>query len=140
MGNEIGKTKIITSLLWKFIERIGTQGIQFIVMIILARFLLPEDFGLIVVVTVFISIATVITQSGFNTALIQAKKIDEIDLSSVFYLNLFIATILYTILYFISPFIATFFEQPQLIPVLRILSISIFFGAFNSIQHTFLFG
>lgn len=136
MGNEIGKTKIITSLLWKFIERLGTQGIQFIVMIILARFLLPEDFGLIVVVTIFISIATVITQSGFNTALIQAKKIDELDLSSVFHLNLFIATILYTILFFISPFIASFFDQPQLTLILRILSISLFFGAFNSIQHT----
>ena len=136
MGNEIGKTKIITSLLWKFIERIGTQGIQFIVMIILARFLLPEDFGLIVVVTIFISIATVITQSGFNTALIQAKKIDGIDLSSVFYLNLFIATILYITLFFLSPYIASFFEQPQLTLVLRILSISLFFGAFNSIQHT----
>jgi len=136
VGNEIGKTKIITSLLWKFIERIGTQGIQFIVMIILARFLLPEDFGLIVVVTIFISIATVITQSGFNTALIQAKKIDGIDLSSVFYLNLFIATILYITLFFLSPYIASFFEQPQLTLVLRILSISLFFGAFNSIQHT----
>lgn len=136
MGNEIGKTQIITSLLWKFIERVGTQGIQFIIMIILARFLLPEDFGLIVVVTIFISIATVITQSGFNAALIQAKKIDELDLSSVFYLNIFIATILYSILFFISPFIASFFEQPQLTPVLRILSISLFFGAFNSLQHT----
>lgn len=136
MGNEIGKMQIITSLLWKFIERIGTQGIQFIVMIILARFLLPEDFGLIVVVTVFITIATVITQSGFNTALIQAKKIDEIDLSSVFYLNLFIATILYIILFILSPFIAAFFEQPQLKLILRILSISLFFGAFSAIQHT----
>lgn len=136
MGNEIGKIHIITSLLWKFIERIGTQGIQFIVMIILARFLLPEDFGLIVVVTIFISIATVITQSGFNTALIQAKKIDKIDLSSVFYLNLFIATILYTILFFLSPFIATFFEQPQLKSILRILSIVLLFDALNSIQHT----
>ena len=136
MGNEIGKTKIITSLLWKFIERIGTQGIQFIVMIILARFLLPEDFGLIIVVTIFISIANVITQSGFNTALIQAKKIDKIDLSSVFYLNLFIATILYITLFFLSPYIASFFEQPQLTLVLRILSISLFFGAFNSIQNT----
>lgn len=136
MGNKIGKTQIISSLLWKFTERVGTQGIQFIIMIILARFLLPEDFGFIVVVTIFISIATVITQSGFNSALIQAKKIDELDLSSVFYLNLFIATILYSILFFISPFIASFFEQPQLTPVLRILSLSLFLGAFNSLQHT----
>ncbi|WP_332648206.1 lipopolysaccharide biosynthesis protein [Lysinibacillus sp. 54212] len=136
MGNEIIKSKIITSLLWKLIERIGTQGIQFIVMIILARFLLPEDFGLIVVVTIFISIAAVITQSGFNTALIQAKKIDEIDLSSVFYLNLLISTILYITLFFVSPYIASFFDQPQLVIILRILSISLFFSAFNSIQNT----
>ncbi|MFF5993403.1 lipopolysaccharide biosynthesis protein [Lysinibacillus sp. KU-BSD001] len=136
MGNEIIKTKIITSLLWKLTERVGTQGIQFIVMIILARFLLPEDFGLIVVVTIFITIAGVIAQSGFNTALIQAKKIDKIDLSSVFYFNLLIAAILYFTLFILSPVIALFFQEPQLILILRILSISLFFSALNSIQQT----
>lgn len=136
MDNNITKAKIVSSLLWKFTERIGVQGIQFVVMILLARLLLPEDFGLIVLVTIFVSIAGVIAQSGFNTALIQKKNVDEVDLSSVFYLNFFIATILYIVLFITAPSIASFFDQPQLTLVLRLLSLTLFFSSFQSIQHT----
>ncbi|AWE06764.1 flippase [Lysinibacillus sp. 2017] len=135
MSNEITKSKIISSLLWKFMERGGTQGIQFIVMIILARILLPEEFGLIILVSIFITIAGVIAQSGFNTALIQKKKVDEIDFSSVFYLNLFVTTILYILLFITAPYIALFFDHPQLTLILRILSLTLFLGAFNLIQN-----
>ncbi|MFJ7735128.1 lipopolysaccharide biosynthesis protein [Lysinibacillus sp. NPDC097287] len=135
MGNEITKSKIISSFLWKFMERTGSQSIQFIVMIILARILLPEEFGLIVLVTIFITIAGVIAQNGFNTALIQKKKVDEVDFSSVFYLNLFVTTILYVILFIAAPYIASFFEQPQLTLVLRILSLTLFLNSFSSIQN-----
>ncbi|MCL1703218.1 lipopolysaccharide biosynthesis protein [Lysinibacillus sp. Bpr_S20] len=135
MDDDITKSKVLSSLLWKLLERGGTQGIQFIVMIILARLLLPEDFGLLVLVAIFITLAGVIVQSGFNTALIQRKNVDEVDYSSVFYLNLFVATNLYIILFFTAPFIASFFAEPQLVSVLRILSFTLFFGAFNSIQH-----
>ena len=117
-------------------ERGGVQGIQFIVMMVLARILLPDDFGLIVLVSVFISMATVITQGGFNSALIQKKKVDEVDFSSVFYLNLVIATILYILLYFSAPAIAAFFEQSQLTFILRILAITLFFYSFSAIQNT----
>ena len=86
MGYEVTKSKVLSSLLWKLMERGGTQGIQFIVMVVLARLLLPEEFGLIVLVTIFISIAGVFVQSGFNIALIQKKDTDEVDFSSVFYL------------------------------------------------------
>ncbi|ATP39437.1 flippase [Solibacillus sp. R5-41] len=135
MGNTMTKSIIISSLLWKLLERGGTQGVQFIVMIILARMLLPEEFGLIVLVSIFITIAGVIAQSGFNTALIQKKKVDEIDFSSVFYLNLFVTIILYVILYISAPYIASFFDHPQLTLVLRILSLTLFFSTFNSIQN-----
>lgn len=117
-------------------ERGGVQGIQFIVMMVLARILLPEDFGLIILVAVFISMAAVITQGGFNSALIQKKKVDELDFSSVFYLNLLIAAILYILLYFTAPYIASFFEQPQLIFILRVLAITLFFYSFSAIQNT----
>lgn len=117
---------VISSLLWKLIERAGTQGIQFIVQIVLARLLLPEDYGMIALVTIFITIANVFVQSGFNTALIQKKNADEVDFSSVFYLSLFVAALLYIIIYFTSPIIAKFYREPQLIPVLRILSITLF--------------
>ena len=76
-------------------ERGRTQGIQFIVMIVLARLLLSEEFGLIVLVTIFITTAGVFVHGGYTTALIQKKNVDEVDYSSIFYLNLFVASILY---------------------------------------------
>ncbi len=135
MNNEVNKSKILSSLFWKLMERGGTQGIQFIVQIVLARLLLPEDYGIIALITIFITISNVFVQSGFNTALIQKKDADETDFSSVFYLSLFVAGLLYVILFFSAPFIANFYEEPQLIPVLRVLSFTLFFGAFNSIQN-----
>ncbi|MGM0838323.1 MAG: lipopolysaccharide biosynthesis protein [Bacillota bacterium] len=134
MNSELTKAKVISSLIWKLLERGGTQGIQFIVTIVLARLLLPEEFGLIVLVTIFITIAGVFIQSGFNTALIQKKNSDEVDFSSVFFLSLLVASLLYIGLFFMAPVIATFFEEPQLKTVLRYQSLTLFFGAFNSIQ------
>jgi teichuronic acid exporter len=134
MRSEVTKSKVISSLLWKLLERVGTQGIQFIVTIVLARLVLPEEFGLIVLVTIFIAIAGVFVQSGFNTALIQKKDADEVDFSSVFYLSLFVASLLYIGLFFMAPLIATFYVEPELKSVLRFLSLTLFLGAFNSIQ------
>ncbi|MBN2396546.1 MAG: lipopolysaccharide biosynthesis protein [Candidatus Atribacteria bacterium] len=135
MSNEVNKSKILSSLFWKLMERGGTQGIQFIVQIVLARLLIPEDYGIIALVTIFIIVANVFVQSGFNTALIQKKDANEADFSSVFYLSLFVASVLYVIFFFAAPLIAAFFEEPQLISVLRVLSVTLFFGAFNSIQN-----
>ncbi|MEK4079426.1 lipopolysaccharide biosynthesis protein [Solibacillus sp. FSL K6-1126] len=132
---EVNKSKIIQSLFWKLMERGGTQTVQLIVMIVLTRLLLPEDYGLIAIVAIFISIATLIVDSGFSEALIQRKEVDNIDLTSVFYLNLFIATIVYITLYFTAPFIANFFGVPNLILILRISSLSLFLSAFYSIQQ-----
>jgi O-antigen/teichoic acid export membrane protein len=137
MSAPINKSKVISSLFWKLMERGGTQGMQFIVQIVLARLLLPEDYGIIALVTIFILIARVFVQSGFNTALIQKKDADDLDFSSVFYLSLFVAGLLYIILFFASPFIADFYQNPQLVLVLRVLSITLFFGAINSIQNAF---
>lgn len=131
----ITKTKLIHSLLWKLGERGGTQGIQLIVMIVLTRLLLPEDYGLIALVTIFISIAGLLVESGYNEALIQKKNSDELDFSSVFYLNLCVASILYVVIFFLATPIADFFEEPQLIAVLRILSLTLFLSAFNSVQY-----
>jgi len=80
----ITKKKVVSSLFWKLLERGGTQGVQFIVQIVLARLLAPEQFGTIAIVMVFITLAQVFVQSGFNTALIQKKDADEVDFSSIF--------------------------------------------------------
>lgn len=137
MENKHTKKIIIYSLFWKLMERGGTQGIQFIVQIILARLLLPEDYGLLALMMAFILLANVFVQSGFNTALIQKKEVDEVDFSSVFYLSLFVAGLLYAVLYLVAPSIAEFYKAPKLINILRVLSITLFFGAFNSIQNAF---
>lgn len=129
------KSKVISSLFWKLMERGGTQGIQFIVQIVLARLLVPNDYGIIALIAIFITIANVFVQSGFNTALIQKKDANETDFSSVFYLSLFVASLLYLIIFFVAPLISEFYDTPQLISVLRVLSITLFFGAFNSIQN-----
>ena len=131
------KSNILSSLFWKLMERGGTQGIQFIVQIILARLLAPEEFGTIAIVMVFINLAQVFVQSGFNTSLVQKKDADEDDFSSVFYMSLGIAGILYVIMYISAPYIASFYRDPILTPVLRVLSITLFAGAFNSIQNAF---
>lgn len=134
MEYEITKSRVLSSLFWRLMERGGTQGIQFILTIVLARLLLPKEFGLIVLATIFITIAGVFVQSGFNTALIQKKETDGVDFSSVFFLSLFIACILYLVLFFTAPLIATFFDQPDFKNVLRVLAFTLFLGSINSIQ------
>lgn len=137
MGNNLNKGKVLSSLIWKLLERSGTQGIQFIVQIVLARLLLPEKYGIIAIVMVFIQLANVFVKSGFNTALIQKKDADEVDFSSVLYLSLVVAGILYGVIFVTAPLIASFYTQDILVPVLRVLSLTLFIGAFNSIQNAY---
>lgn len=132
---EVKNDNIFLGLFWKIMEQGGTQGIQFVVQIVLARLLLPQDYGLIALITIFITLANVVVQNGFNTALIQKRNADELDFSSAFYTSFIIAGFLYIVLFFTSPFIATFYKDQQLVIVIRVLSITLFFGAINSIQN-----
>lgn len=131
------KRTVVISLIWKYMERCGCQGVQFVLSIILARLVSPSDYGIIALILIFIQIATVFVQSGFNTALIQKKNADEIDFSSVLYLSLFVALILYTVLFFAAPLIAAFYKIDQLKLLVRVLSVTLFFGALNSVQCAF---
>lgn len=105
---ESSKKSVILSLIYKFLERCGCQGVSFIVQIVLARLLDPTDYGVLTLLTIFITISQVFVQSGFNTALIQRKDVTEKDYSSVFYLSLSIALILYVILFFSAPLLQIF--------------------------------
>lgn len=127
--------KLIINLLWKLLERFGTQGLQFIIQIILARLLLPSDYGILALVVIFITIANVFVQSGLSTSLIQKKVVDQVDYSSVLYISLGIAGILYCLLYFTAPLIGVFYDNDSLVLVLRVLALTLFPGAFNSIQN-----
>lgn len=137
MESSSSKNKIISSLVWKFFERGGTQAIQFVVQIVLARLLLPEVYGTVALVSVFITLAQVFVQSGLGTALIQKKDADNLDFSSVFYVSLAMATVLYAILFIAAPYIAGFYHDEKLSSVLRTLGLILLFGAVNSIQNAY---
>ena len=94
--NVASKSKIISSLIWKLMERCGAQGVQLLVQILLARLLDPEDFGVLTLLIVFVNLANVFIQTGFSTSLIQKKEVDEIDLSSVLFASLGVAAVLFS--------------------------------------------
>jgi teichuronic acid exporter len=118
-------------------ERGASKGISFVISIILARLLLPDDFGLLVITMIFISIANIFVQTGFNISLIQKKDADYIDFSSIFYISLALSVVLYGCIYLAAPLIASFFGKPELNHILKILALSLPFGAYNSIQSAF---
>lgn len=132
------RKKIISSLIWKIMERGGTQVVQFVISIILARLLAPDDYGLLALILVFIEFANVFIESGFGTALVQKKDCDNIDFSSILFLNLFVAFIIYGILFLISPLVAKFYNQPVLTSLMRVVSLTIFPGAVNNIQNAYI--
>lgn len=131
------KNKIVTNFLWRLLERFGAQGVTFIVSIILARLLDPETYGAIALVTVVITILNVFIDSGLGNALIQKKDADEIDFSTVFYFNIGICIILYAMLFYCSPIIAKFYKNVELIPVIRVLGITLIISGFKNIQNAY---
>ncbi|WP_417009140.1 lipopolysaccharide biosynthesis protein [Bacteroides congonensis] len=134
MSTSNQKSTVVGSLVWKFLERGGVQVIQFIVSILIARILTPHDYGSVALLTIFISIATVFVQSGLSTALVQKKDADELDCSSVFYYSVALALIVYLILFFSAELIADFYNMPELVSILRVMSITLFPGALNALQ------
>src|SRR5574344_1560942 len=138
MDGEVTRGKAIKSLIWKFLERCSTQGVSFVVTIILARLLSPTEYGTIALVTVFVVLGNVVVEGGFSAALVQKKDADNLDFSTLFYTSLLISVILYMALFCVAPFIANFYKQPILKPVLRILSINLLFGAVNAVQQAYM--
>lgn len=126
--------KIAGGMTWKLMERFGVQGTQFLLQLILARLLDPAHYGVLSLMIVFTSLANVFVQHGLNTALIQNKDVKKEDYSSVFWVVFGIAGVLYLILYCTAPYIAAFYKMPEMISPLRVLSLMLFPGAFNSIQ------
>ena len=131
------KMIVISNLIWRFAERCGAQLVSFIVSIVLARILAPEDYGTIALVTVFTAILQVFVDSGLGTALIQKKDVDEIDFSSVFYFNFAVCLILYLGMFAAAPFIADFYGDVTLVPVIRILSLTIVISGVKGIQQAY---
>lgn len=128
--------KTISGIFWSLLQNIGGRSISFLVMIILARLLTPDIFGLIGVLMIFIQLSQALIVAGFNQALIQKKNTDEEDYSSVFWINLTVSIIIYVILFFIAPLIAEFYKQPILTKLTQVLSMVFIINSFSFVQET----
>lgn len=127
------KKKVISSLVYKFIERLSVKGLGLVISIVLARMLSPDEFGQIAIMTVFINLSQVIVEGGFTTALIQRKDVTERDYSTVFFINIGLAALCFLALQIGAPWISAYYKQNITLP-LRIFAITVFFGAFNALQ------
>lgn len=133
----INQKKVINSFFWRFLERCGAQGVTFVVSIVLARLLGPEAYGTVSLVTVFTTIMQVFVDSGLGNSLIQKKDADDLDFSSVFYFNIVLCVALYAIMFLAAPLIAGFYEMPDLIPVIRVLSLVLVISGVKNIQQAY---
>lgn len=127
------KKKTISGMFWKFGERICAQLISLSITIVLARLLMPEDYAVISIITIFFSFANVFISGGFNSALIQKSDSDIEDYSSVLWISLIIATIIYIILFFCAPIIAKVYNYDILVSVIRVMGLTLFINAIKSI-------
>lgn len=130
-------SKVFSGMFWKFAERIGAQGVSFIISIILARLLSPEDYGVITLLLIFIDIANVFVTSGLGVALVQKKDADDVDYSSVFYFNILFSIVLYLLMFNLAPFISEIYDNSELIPLIRLLSLKLPLASINSIQQAY---
>lgn len=131
------KGNVVSNFIWRFAERCGAQLVTFIVSIILARILAPEDYGTIALVTVFTTILQVFVDSGLGTALIQKKNADDLDFSSVFYFNFVVCFVLYAGMFVAAPFIAKFYGDTTLTPIIRVISLTIVISGVKGIQQAY---
>jgi len=132
------KGNIISGMAWVFGERISAQLVSMLITIVLARLLDPEHYGVISIVTVFITLLDVFVTSGFGTALVQKKEADKPDFDTAFILSFGLSVILYIGLFACAPMIADFYEMPELTSVLRVMGLRLPLAAFNNIQHAYI--
>ncbi len=128
------KQKSVDAIIWNLIQRYGTQVISLIIGVILARLLTPADYGLIGMISVFFALAMVFVNSGFGAAYIQNKNANETDASTIFFFNLFTSIFFYIILWFTAPLIASFYNQDQLVDLIRVASIVLIINSFSMMQ------
>lgn len=129
---------VVSSFIWKFMERGAAQVFSLVVQILLARLLAPEDFGILAVLLVFVNISNVLIQKGFATALVQKEHVEDIDINTVLWISEAIAIIMYALLWVIAPVVENIYETAHLANYLRIISLSLFTGAFYSIENSLL--
>ena len=132
------RNKTTKGVFWSAIERFSVQGVQFLVMIVMARLLTPEDYGLIGMLAIFLAISQSLIDSGFSQALIRKQNRTDVDNSTVFYFNLVVGLVLYAILFVAAPYVADFYDTPALTPVMRVICLGIVFNSLAVVQRAHL--
>lgn len=130
------KTKAVRGVAWSFLDNIASSGIAFLIGLILARLLTPDEYGIMAMITIFIAISNSIVDSGFSSALIRKTDAKPIDYNTVFYFNLVVSFVLYCILYVLSPSISLFFKEPLLIGITRVIGCVLIINALAIIPRT----
>lgn len=136
--NKKNKSEIASSLFWKILENGGSQGVQFVVSVFLARLLGPGEYGIVAIVLIFTTIANVLVQNGFSSALIQKQKADDLDFSSVLIFNILLSLLIYAVLFLSAPVIANIYNRNELVLIIRVMGIIIIPGSIISVQNSYI--
>lgn len=132
---KIDKFKFATSAMWKMMESLATKGTSTVISIILARILVPDDYGVIAVTNIFINFSALIVNSGMETSLVRKQHVDDLDYSNAFFFTLFVAAVLYGSFFLASPFLGEYYDSPLVASVLRVQMLSLFLCPFSVIRN-----
>ncbi len=132
------RRKTVHGLSWSFVEALAQRGVQFVVGVVLARMLFPEQFGLIGMLSIFMALAQSFLDSGFGAALIQKRQVTQTDICSIFYFNIGVGAAAAALLCLAAPWIAAFYNQPALTPLMRALSLVLVINSLGLVQETML--
>lgn len=135
MAEQSLKDKTVKGVVWSAVERFSVQGVQFLVMVVIARILTPRDFGLVGMLAIFMAVSQSLIDSGFSQALIRKQDRTETDNSTVFYFNIIVSTFIYAILFLISPWVADFYNEPQLVSLMRVMCLLVIINSFVVVQR-----
>lgn len=138
MGENDLRNKTIKGVGWSAFDSVLGQGVTFIVGIVLARILSPDEYGLLGLITIFITVMNSIVDSGLSTSLIRKKDVTDTDYSTMFIANLLLSIVMYTVLFFSAPAISSFFERPELVALTRVAGLVIIINALSIVQYTLL--
>ena len=134
---DVNKGKVLSNYVWRLLEIVGSKGVGLIVSIILARILVPSDYGEIAIINVFLNLLSIFIEYGMVQALIQKKDADDLDFDSVFYFNLFCCVFLYLVMFSVAPLISAFYEIEHLTLVIRVESLLLIISGVKSIQKAY---
>lgn len=133
------KRQVLGGMAWSIFDKMGSQGLNFIVGLILARLLVPAEYGIVALTSIFMAISSVLVDAGFGTALVQKKDADDLDYCTVMYSSIVIGFVIYVVLFAIAPFAAEFYRTPELTTILRVVALPFLWSGYNSVLNAYLY-